>query len=109
MTTSKGPWSYDAESGMVTTRDTTGDWTANSGPKGITVVCTVESLDGISNGALLAAAPELFETAKAIIGMLELFADELRIKESADGVDRQSADAFRKLADLCAAIAKAEA
>ena len=66
MTTSKGPWSYDAESGMVTTRDTTGDWTANSGPKGITVVCTVESLDGISNGHLIASAPDLLAVVKEL-------------------------------------------
>ena len=66
MTTSKGPWSYDAESGMVTTRDTTGDWTANSGPKGITVVCTVESLDGISNGDLIASAPDLLAVVKEL-------------------------------------------
>ena len=66
MTTSKGPWSYDAESGMVTTRDTTGDWTANSGPKGITVVCTVESLDGISSGHLIASAPDLLAVVKEL-------------------------------------------
>jgi len=66
MTTSKGPWSYDAESGIVTTRDTTGDWTANSGPRGITVVCTVESLDGISNGDLIAAAPDLLAVLKEL-------------------------------------------
>ena len=66
MTTSKGPWSYDAESGMVTTRDTTGDWTANSGPRGITVICTVESLDGISNGDLIAAAPDLLAVVKEL-------------------------------------------
>ena len=67
MTTSKGPWSYDAESGMVTTRDTTGDWTANSGPRGITVVCTVESLDGISNGDLIAAAPEMRDALRCLL------------------------------------------
>ena len=66
MTTSKGPWSYDAESGMVTTRDTTGDWTANSGPRGITVVCAVESLDGVSNGELIAAAPDLLAVVKEL-------------------------------------------
>lgn len=66
MTTSKGPWSYDAESGMVTTRDTTGDWTANSGPRGITVVCAVESLDGVSNGELIAAAHDLLAVVKEL-------------------------------------------
>ena len=102
MTTSKGPWSYDAESGMVTTRDTTGDWTANSGPRGITVVCTVESLDGISNGDLIAAAPELLEFAKA-------YADQFRGYQITNTKDAKH-DATGWLMDLArAAIAKAEA
>ncbi len=62
-----------------------------------------------ANARLIAAAPDLLEAAKDVTAMLELFADELRIKESADGISRQSDDAFRKLADLRAAIAKAEA
>lgn len=67
MTTSKGPWSYDAESGYVTTKDTTGDWTANQGPRGVTTVCSVESLDGISNGDLIAAAPEMRDALKLFV------------------------------------------
>lgn len=83
MTTSKGPWSYDAESGMVTTRDTTGDWTANSGPKGITVVCTVESLDGISNGDLIAAAPEMRD---ALRSLLDWINDYNRVESDARAI-----------------------
>ena len=83
MTTSKGPWSYDAESGMVTTRDTTGDWTANSGPKGITVVCTVESLDGISNGDLIAAAPEMRD---ALRRLLDWINDYNRVESDARAI-----------------------
>ena len=83
MTTSKGPWSYDAESGMVTTRDTTGDWTANSGPKGITVVCTVESLDGISNGDLIAAAPEMRD---ALRRLLDWINDDNRVESDARAI-----------------------
>jgi hypothetical protein len=95
MTTSKGPWSYDAESGMVTTRDTTGDWTANSGPKGITVVCTVESLDGISNGDLIAAAPEMRD---ALRSLLDWLMDD----------DRKESDAVAIYDAARAALAKAE-
>ena len=96
MTTSEGPWSYDAESGMVTTRDTTGDWTANSGPRGITVVCTVESLDGISNGDLIAAAPELRDALRAMLA---------EFNETAPGIVH---DELAAIAKARAAIAKAE-
>jgi len=96
MTTSKGPWSYDAESGMVTTRDTTGDWTANSGPKGITVVCTVESLDGISNGDLIAAAPEMRDALRWAIRFIEIYARE------------EAGPATPELNKARAALAKAE-
>ncbi len=61
-----------------------------------------------ANAQLIAAAPDLLAAAKAVTAVIEMFADELRIKESADGIYRQSADAFRKLDDLRAAIAKAE-
>lgn len=67
MTTSKGPWIYDEESGLVLTKDTTGDWTANQGPRGVTTVCSVESLDGISNGDLIAAAPEMRDALRIFI------------------------------------------
>ena len=67
MTTSKGPWSYDEKSGLVLTKDTTGDWTANQGPRGVTTVCSVESLDGISNGDLIAAAPEMRDALRIFI------------------------------------------
>jgi len=64
--TSAGPWSYDAESGLVFTKDTRGDWTANKGPRGVTTVCSVESLDGIHNGPLIAAAPEMRDVMQMI-------------------------------------------
>lgn len=64
MTTSKGPWSYDAESGLVLTKDRTGDWTATF-PYLSTEVCSVNPLDNdIDNGPLLAAAPEMLELLK---------------------------------------------
>jgi hypothetical protein len=62
MTTSKGPWSYDAESGYVTTKDTTGAWVRGEVP-GL-VIAEVVSLDGISNGDLIAAAPEMRDALK---------------------------------------------
>jgi hypothetical protein len=80
---------------MVTTRDTTGDWTANSGPKGITVVCTVESLDGISNGDLIAAAPEMRD---ALRSLLDWLMDD----------DRKESDAVAIYDAARAALAKAE-
>ena len=63
MTTSKGPWSYDAESGLVLTKDRAGDWTATS-PYCATEVCSVNPLDGISNGDLISAAPEMRDALK---------------------------------------------
>ena len=62
MTTSKGPWSYDAESGLVLTKDTTGAWVRGEVP-GL-VIAEVVSLDGISNGDLIAAAPEMRDALK---------------------------------------------
>lgn len=74
MTTSKGPWIYDAESGLVLTKDTTGDWTLGTLedvgiPPSFTVVCMPEMLDGISNGHLLAAAPEMRDALRGLLDM----------------------------------------
>lgn len=61
MSHSQGPWIYDAESGAVHTKDRTGYW----GPDHYPVeVCAVAALDGVNNGPLLAAAPELLEALK---------------------------------------------
>ena len=51
------------------TKDTTGDWTPGTTedvglPPSFTVVCMPEMLDGISNGDLIAAAPEMLELLK---------------------------------------------
>lgn len=83
MTTSKGPWSYDEESGLVLTKDTTGDWTANQGPRGVTTVCSVESLDGISNGDLIAAAPEMRD---ALRRLLDWINDYNRVESDARAI-----------------------
>ena len=64
MTYSKGPWIYDAESGEIHTKDRTGFWGPDHEP---VVVATVEQLDGVNNGPLLAAAPELLEIVKEAI------------------------------------------
>ena len=61
MTYSKGPWIYDAESGEIHTKDRTGFWGPDHEP---VVVATVEQLDGVNNGPLLAAAPEMLEALK---------------------------------------------
>lgn len=63
MSHSKGPWRYDAESGAVHTTDRTGYW----GPDHYPVeVCAVAALDGVNNGPLLSAAPELLEACIAM-------------------------------------------
>lgn len=67
MTYSKGPWIYDAESGEIHTKDRAGFWGPDHEP---VVVATVEQLDGVNNGPLLAAAPELLQALK---GMLEIY------------------------------------
>lgn len=95
MTTSKGPWIYDEESGLVLTKDTTGDWTANQGPRGVTTVCSVESLDGISNGDLIAAAPEMRDALRCLLDWLM---DD----------DRKESDAVAIYDAARAALAKAE-
>ncbi|MCQ4051751.1 hypothetical protein FK514_26100 [Klebsiella pneumoniae] len=64
MSHSKGPWIYDAESGEIHTKDRTGFWGPDHEP---VVVATVEQLDGVNNGPLLAAAPELLEACEAMI------------------------------------------
>lgn len=64
MTTSKGPFNYDAESGEITTKDRTGFWGPDHEP---VVVATVEPLDGVDNGPLLAASAELLEALKSLI------------------------------------------
>ena len=63
MTYSKGPWSYDAESGEVLTSDRTGFWGPDHEPVS---VCTVTPLDGVNNGPLLAAAQEMLEALKGL-------------------------------------------
>ncbi len=64
MTYSKGPWIYDAESGEIHTKDRTGFWGSDHEP---VVVATVEPLDGVNNGPLLAASNELLEACEAMI------------------------------------------
>lgn len=64
MTYSKGPWIYDAESGEIHTKDRTGFWGPDHEP---VVVATVEPLDGVNNGPLLAASNELLEACEAMI------------------------------------------
>lgn len=64
MTYSKGPWIYDAESGEIHTKDRAGFWGPDHEP---VVVATVEQLDGVNNGPLLATAPELLEACVAMI------------------------------------------
>lgn len=68
MTYSKGPWIYDAESGEIHTKDRTGFWGPDHEP---VVVATVEQLDGVNNGPLLAAANELYTEALKLIGDLD--------------------------------------
>lgn len=63
MTYSKGPWIYDAESGEIRTKDRTGFWGPDHEP---VVVATVEQLDGVNNGPLLAAATELLDACIAM-------------------------------------------
>ena len=99
MTTSKGPWSYDAESGLVLTKDRAGDWTATS-PYCATEVCSVNPLDGISNGDLISAAPEMRDALRAF----------RRYEESMAASDMVTAlIAYQDLASLAyPALAKAE-
>lgn len=96
MTTSKGPWIYDEESGYVTTKDTTGDWVINYVTSGLTTVCSVTSLDGISNGDLIAAAPEMRDALRWAIRFIETYARE------------EAGPATPELNKARAALAKAE-
>lgn len=64
MSHSKGPWIYDAESGEIHTKDRTGFWGPDHEP---VVVATVEPLDGVNNGPLLAASNDLLEACEAMI------------------------------------------
>lgn len=64
MTYSKGPWIYDAESSEIHTKDRTGFWGPDHEP---VVVATVEPLDGVNNGPLLAASNDLLEACEAMI------------------------------------------
>lgn len=56
----------------------------------------------------LEAFDELLNASKAVTGMVELFLDELRIKEM-DGYNRGSKEGMAKLEALRAAIAKGAA
>ena len=67
MTTSNGPWSYDAESGLVLTKDMTGVWLGSTTGDSSAIVCQVESHDGVSNGDLIAAAPDMRDALRLII------------------------------------------
>ena len=103
MTTSKGPWSYDAESGLVLTKDRAGDWTATS-PYCATEVCSVNPLDGISNGHLIAAAPTMQREMNRYLPVLK--------RAEADPILWQQLTAGLGIATLNgyhAALAKAEA
>lgn len=96
MTTSKGPWIYDAESGYVTTKDTTGDW----GGRARTVVCDVQRLDGISNGDLIAAAPEMRDALRLF------FRSEQEMEDSEESAGMRTYAEF--ITSARAALAKAE-
>lgn len=69
MTYSKGPWIYDAESGEIRTKDRTGFWGPDHEP---VVVATVEPLDGVDNGPLMAAAKEMIDVLNVIEMALRL-------------------------------------
>lgn len=99
MSHSKGTWDYDAESGEVTTDDRSGDWCVKDKR---TLVCHVNPLDGVSNGQLIAAAPDLLEFAQA-------YADQFRGYQITNTGDAKH-DATGWLMGLArAVIAKAEA
>ena len=98
MTTSKGPWSYDAESGYVTTKDTTGAWVRGEVP-GL-VIAEVVSLDGISNGDLIAAAPEMRDALRLF------FRSEQEMEDSEESAGMRTYAEFITAAR--AALAKAE-
>lgn len=76
MTYSKGPWIYDAESGEIHTKDRTGFWGPDHEP---VVVATVEQLDGVNNGPLLAASNELLEALRSCVMVMERDLSGLRL------------------------------
>lgn len=76
MSHSKGPWIYDAESGEIHTKDRTGFWGPDHEP---VVVATVEQMDGVNNGPLLAAAPELLEALRSCVMVMERDLSGLRL------------------------------
>ena len=80
MTYSKGPWIYDAESGEIHTKDRTKFWGPDHEP---VVVATVEQLDGVNNGPLLAAAPEMLEALKDAVCALEVSGKDFWATEKA--------------------------
>ena len=80
MTTSKGPWSYDEESGLVLTKDMAGVWLGSVTGDSSAIVCQVESHDGVSNGHLLAAAPEIRD---ALRSLLDWLMDDYRAESDA--------------------------
>jgi hypothetical protein len=91
--TSAGPWSYDAETGEVTTADTTGDWMKHPPPNWRTTVCTTSLLDGLSNGELIAAAPELRDALRDSVAALGGIKSD-NVPESARAVLAKLDDAY---------------
>jgi hypothetical protein len=93
MNHSKAPWAYDEESGEVTTKDRRGYW----GPPNFPVtVCTLETLDGIHNGPLIAAAPELAEVLRSLLDWLM---DDSRVESDAVAIYDAGRAVLAKLQD----------
>ena len=104
MTTSNGPWSYDAESGLVLTKDMTGVWLGSTTGDSSAIVCQVESHDGISNGDLIAAAPTMQREMNRYLPVLERAeADPILWQQLTAGLGIATLNGYR------AALAKAEA
>ena len=102
----------------MTTKHTPGPWMADgaqvtaNGAQEINVAWAngyrVDLATVHANARLIAAAPDLLESAKAVTSMLELFLDEISVREKAEGRDLQAAEGLARLEALRAAIAKAE-